>query len=75
MLAYVLITTKPGCENQIASFLLGLNQMDEVHELFGEFDIICKIKVDSELELTKFISNKIRKIEGVEYTKTFIVAD
>ncbi|MBL7148032.1 MAG: Lrp/AsnC ligand binding domain-containing protein [Nanoarchaeota archaeon] len=75
MLAYVLITTKSGYENQIATSLLEFSQVDNIHVLFGEFDIICRIKTNSEIELRKFILNKLRKIEGVEFTKTLIVAD
>ena len=75
MLAYVLITTQAGYENQIATSLLEFSQVGNIHVLFGEFDIIFRIKVNSEVELRRFILNKLRKIEGVGFTKTLIVAD
>jgi len=75
MLAYILITTKAGSENKIATMLLEFECVGNIHVLFGEFDIICRIKSNTEIELRKFILNKIRTIEGVEFTKTLIVAD
>ena len=75
MLAYILITSKAGYENQIATSLLDFDSVGNIHVLFGEFDIICRIKANSEIEIRKFIINKVRKIEGVEFTKTLIVAD
>lgn len=75
MLAYILITTKAGYENKIANSLLEFSQVDNIHVLFGEFDIILRIKLNTETELRKFVVDKLRKIEGINFTKTLIVAD
>ena len=45
------------------------NNIQEIHPLFGEYDLIAKVTVKSLEELGDIVFNKIRKIQGVTDTK------
>ena len=74
-LAYVLTISNPGYETNIASALLKYPCVENVHVLFGEYDLIVKVRCKNELDLKNFIISRIMKIQGVKDTRTLIVAD
>lgn len=75
VMAYVLITVDVGKEREIFDSLKKLKSVVEISELYGEWDIIAKIKVDKFEELDKVITEKIRSIEGIKLTSTMLVAE
>lgn len=74
VLAFILITAKSGYEKSIVDELQDIDGVEEVEILYGEYDLIAKIKVDSIDQLGTFIMENIRPVEGVERTSTLIVA-
>jgi DNA-binding Lrp family transcriptional regulator len=72
---YMLINTKYGKKRKVAKKLAKFSQIESVHELYGQFDIIVKIKELDEKKLEDFIQNNIRSIRGIEDTETLVVAD
>ena len=74
MLAYLLITVGSGREKDIAETLKNYNEIKQVHILFGEWDIIALVEVDSPEHLGTFVMEKIRTLPGVKLTSTMIVA-
>ena len=74
MLAFLLMTVKKGSERFVGDKLLELNPVKNVHMIYGEFDMIAKIDVDSLLGLQKFIIDEIRSINEIGMTDTLIVA-
>ena len=74
MLAFLLMTVKKGSERFVGDKLLELNPVKNVHMIYGEFDMIAKIDVDSLLGLQKFIIEEIRSINEIGMTDTLIVA-
>ena len=75
VLAYILITVNPGFESKVAGEIIKYQQVINTHLLLGEYDMIVKVKANSESALKTFIFNKIRKIPNVLTTRTLIVAD
>jgi DNA-binding Lrp family transcriptional regulator len=73
--AYVLLKAKPGYERNTVKELKDLPEVETINELYGEWDIITMVSVESIDELDELISEKMRKIEGVTITSTMIVAD
>ena len=75
VIAYVLINTKPGKEREV---LEKIKQMDikllDSALLYGEYDIIIKVEVDTIDKLRSIVLDKIRQLEGVERTVTLISA-
>lgn len=72
--AYVLIVVSPETEKIISKQLSEMEGVSEVCELYGEYDIIIKVKSASLQELDTFITDKIRSIEGVNLTSTMLVS-
>jgi len=72
--AYVLLKVTPGYERNIVEELKGLPEIEDINELYGEWDIITKASVERIEDLDALLSEKIRKIEGVTLTSTMIVA-
>lgn len=75
VLSYILITVNPNYESEVANELIKYQQVIDIHTLFGQYDIIAKVKADSEIALKTFILNKVRKIPNLVSTYTLIVAD
>ena len=67
---FVLITTAPGKEHEVYDSLLEVPEIDEMHSLFGEYDLIVKIKNKDLDSLGDMIISKIRSIDGIMNTKT-----
>lgn len=72
--AFLLIQAEVGSERNVYGRLADLDEVSSVYELFGEWDIIAKISVDSIGALDGFISDTVRNIEGVNLTSTIIVS-
>jgi anthranilate phosphoribosyltransferase len=73
--AYVLATLKVGSEKEVREQLKNLKEIKDVNILYGEYDLIIKIELDSISELSDFILDKIRTLPAIEKTTTLIVAD
>ena len=72
--AYVLLKVTPGYERNIVKELTDIPEIEDIDELYGEWDIIAKASVASIEDLDALLSEKMRKIEGVTLTSTMIVA-
>ncbi len=74
VIAYILITSKSGAEKNVAEQLMLQEGIEEADVLYGEYDIIAKVKVEDVSQLSDFIMEKVRSIDGVQRTSTLIVA-
>ena len=73
--AYVLLKVTPGYERNIVQELKDLPEIEDIKELYGEWDIIVKASVVRIEDLDALLSEKMRKIKGVTLTSTMIVAE
>ena len=71
-IGFVLITAATTREQEVFKELSKLSEIVELHPLFGEYDLIAKIEADDFDNLGAIVVNKIRSIEGVRFTTTFI---
>ncbi len=69
------IDKKPYDFRDIAEKLALLDQVQEVHLISGEWDIVVKIKGPSTKDLGQFVVDNLRTLEGVERCTTFVVFD
>lgn len=69
-IGFVLIKTAAAAEREVFGELDELDEVQELHSLFGEFDLIAKLQADNFNKLGQVVVDKIRSIEGVEDTKT-----
>ncbi|MCD6576370.1 MAG: Lrp/AsnC ligand binding domain-containing protein [Nanoarchaeota archaeon] len=72
VIAYVFLTVKKGGENNVAELLKKMEGVLDVAELYGEYDVIAKVKKESMEDLQKFLIKNIRSIKEVEQTSTMI---
>lgn len=74
MYAYILIGFKPGAERKAFDELSSLDKVVDINLIFGEWDIIMKVEIESPGDLEKFIIEQVRGLSGVNLTSTMIVA-
>jgi DNA-binding Lrp family transcriptional regulator len=72
--AYILVNTEKGREHEVYDLLLDMPEISGAHLLFGEWDVIAKVKLDSNQDLGTFILDKVRPLDGVNITSTLIIA-
>ena len=70
MFAYVQIALENANEQEIKDKLQFFPEVKDVHILFGEWDLMAKLEVESPEQLATFIMDNIRPIEGVKLTST-----
>ena len=69
-IGFVLISAAPAREQDVYNKLSKVQEIIELHPLFGEYDLIAKIKADDFDKLGNIVVSKIRYVEGVIDTKT-----
>ncbi|BFH73347.1 Lrp/AsnC ligand binding domain-containing protein [Sulfurisphaera javensis] len=73
--AIVLINTDAGGEDEVFERLKSMNEVTEVHVVYGVYDIVVKIEADSMDKLKDFVTNTIRKLPKVRSTLTMIIVE
>ena len=72
--AFILVKVKPGMDRNIAVKLGELPQVQFATTIYGEYDLLVEVKVNSLPELDSFVFDQFRRIPGVESTKTLIAS-
>lgn len=72
---YVLIKTVHGKLKIVSSKLRTFEEVEDIHEVYGQYDIVAKIVLESQSEIKKFIQNKLLIVEGIESTETLMAFD
>lgn len=70
--AYIMIIVEPGSEIKVAERLMKEKEVRDVAIVYGEYDIVTKVEVETMEDLQKFLSEKVRSINEVEKTTTLI---
>ena len=73
MLAYLLIRVLED-ETGVMEDLKVMDEVKEVHVLFGEWDLLVKLEMPEPEMVGTFVMEKIRSIKEVKLTSTMIVA-
>ena len=55
--------------------VLKLSVTDEAHKVFGPYDIVAEVRGRDMETLVEVITEKVRKIEGIEDTQSILVID
>ncbi len=67
---FVLINVSPGSEKKVFDMMIKWDEIEELHPLFGDYDLIAKVTAPDYETLSDIVVNKIRSIKGVTETKT-----
>lgn len=74
VVAYVLITTATGKEGFVLEQMRKLPGLSEVHQLFGQFDLIARMETKDYDVLCDEVLGRVRTIPGVTGSRTLICA-
>ncbi|MEM2900837.1 MAG: Lrp/AsnC ligand binding domain-containing protein [Thermoplasmata archaeon] len=70
--AFVMVKTEASQEKKVHAALQKINEIKELHPLFGEYDLIAKVEAKNYDAMGAIIVEKIRTIPGVLDTKTLV---
>ncbi len=73
--AYVLINCDLGFDTEIIDEIKQLEEVKEVHGIFGAYDIIIRLESDNVENLKDVITWKIRKLNRVRSTLTLMTME
>ena len=71
----MLINTRQGKLKIASSKLKEFEEVKEVHEIYGRFDLVVEVETENRTELKAFIQNKLQITEGIKSTETLLVND
>jgi len=74
MKAFVLIALQGTEENKVFEELKEYDEVKKVYVLFGEWDVLVEMEVESAEELGTFMIKNIRSRPDVKLTSSLIVA-
>ncbi|MGB0464323.1 MAG: Lrp/AsnC ligand binding domain-containing protein [Candidatus Poseidoniaceae archaeon] len=72
---YVLVNVTPGMEIEAYNTIKGMQNVDDITVLFGDYDLIIKLVADDLASIAKTVVETIRPVDGVLNTKTLAGAD
>ncbi len=72
--AYALVQTEPGREQEVHDALLGVPDVVELMPLFGESDLIAKVSGADPQAIQGLVLGNFRTTPGVRSTKTLVGA-
>jgi DNA-binding Lrp family transcriptional regulator len=70
VIGFVLMHIAPLHEYEVFNKLSKLNEIIEVHPLFGEYDLIAKIQAEDYEKIGEIVIYKIKTIHGIIDTTT-----
>jgi DNA-binding Lrp family transcriptional regulator len=71
-IAYVLIKSDLGAEEQVVDKLLTIEQVVNVQRTFGDYDMIIKMESEHIEKIREVISWNIKKIDKIRSTLTLV---
>jgi len=73
--AFVLISTEIGAEKEVLEELRKIPAVKEADIVYGVYDIVVKIDVESAEKLRDIVTSRIRRLGKVRSTLTMIVVE
>ena len=72
--AFILLNVDMSTRNQVFETIKTMEETREVYMIFGAFDIIIKAEFQDNNQLSNFVVDKLKSLEGVLETQTNICA-
>lgn len=72
MRAFVLVNTELGYMETVRQALISIEGVTEVHLLYGEYDLIVIVNVETMKQLKEVIGWQIRKVQNIRTSQTLI---
>ncbi len=71
-LAFIMLTVDPTKEEEIINKLSNFPEILELHILFGEKNILLKVRSPDIHGIRNFVTNKLRSMGGISKTETYL---
>ena len=72
MKAFVLLNTELGTESKVEETLNGVEEITNIHSLYGIYDLIIEMEAESMDKIKEVVYNKVRRLENVKNTITLL---
>ena len=72
-LAFVLVNADVGMEKEVAATLRGIDEVREIWEVYGSYDLVAKVEAETVEKLKETVVPEIRRLDNVRSTLTMIV--
>jgi DNA-binding Lrp family transcriptional regulator len=73
--AYIIIHCDPAEIYYVIRNLKYISEVKEANDVFGYYEVVCKVEAESQHDLEKIITSKIRKIKHIISTMTLTVIE
>jgi DNA-binding Lrp family transcriptional regulator len=67
------IKVEPGNEPDVSKELESFPEVAAVYKSLGDYDLIALLSIEDSRELTQFVVEKVRRMNGVVDTKTTLI--
>lgn len=75
VVAYVLVKATTGDVDRLRREIEGIDGVDAVYIVAGDVDLIAKTNTDSTSDVRGIVTSRIRSLEGVEDSQTYIAME
>lgn len=73
--AFVIIHCEPSQTYYIIRNLKHMPHVKEADDVFGYYEIVCKVDAPTQREMERVITDKVRKVSGIISTMTLSVVE
>ncbi len=70
--AFVLVKCEPGHLEEVASAIMEIDGVSEVHSITGPFDLLVKLYAPSYQDFGDLIPDRLQKVKGIRDTETLL---
>ena len=74
-LAFMLINSEVGAEDQLLKELRKVENVEEAYRVCGAYNIVVKVRANTEKDLKEISTWRIRKLDHVRSTLTVVARD
>ena len=72
-LAFVLLSTETGREQQVLQHLKGIEGVKNAYVVYGLYDVVVEIEGQNQDAIRTIVRSKIRNLHGIKSTLTLVV--
>jgi len=73
--AFIMVKTAAGKSEQLLDSIRGIDGVEEAHIVAGQYDIIVEATGEEVYDLMHGVATRLRDLDGVADTKTYICLD
>ena len=71
--ALLLITTESGTETKVMKLLKTTKGVEDIHLVYGAYDMVARIRAESMDELQEIVANRLGRLKEIKSSTTLII--